>query len=154
MDHHFARTTLGLALLTVVSFSGLRGQAASPLPRKHAGAALRRGVVEPPSDAKFLCHGHVSGESTTKGKPGPHIIWDAYSSREIPTALAKRYLDALGSESHSAEAGCDIWRFPPEKPARILEVCPMSAQGPWAECSKAPRQAASIILISTIASAD
>ena len=154
VNHQFSRTTFGLALLAAVCCSGLRGQAASPQHSKHVETALRRGVVEPPGDAKHLCDGHVSGAMTPDRKPGPHITWDAYYSQEIPTVLAKRYLDSLGQEAHSAEAGCDTWRFPPDKPSRILEVCPVSAAGPWTECSKAPRQAASIILISSLARAD
>lgn len=148
------RTLFYLALGAVVIGSGLPGEAASPQHRKHTGTALRRGAVEPPSDARFLCHGHASEAPAPDGKPGAHALWDAYYSREKPTALAKRYLESLGPEAHSAEASCDTWQFPPDKPTRILEVCPVSTNGPWAECSKAPRQAASIIFISSMIRAD
>jgi hypothetical protein len=114
--------------------------------------AEARRALEPPGDALHLCGGHVTGAPFPDGKPGPHIIWEAYSSQELPTALAKRYLDSLGSETHSRSDGCDLWRFPPDKPTHTLEVCPVSFQGPWSECSHAPSRAAkSIILISSMA---
>ena len=116
-------------------------------------AALPRGVIAPPGDALHLCGGHVTGAPLPDGKPGSHIVWEAYSSQELPEALAKRYLDSLGSEAHSrSDDGCDLWRFPADKPTHTLKVCPVSSQGPWSECSQAPpRTAKSIILISSMA---
>ena len=144
MNPQCSEIAIGLALLALVSCAGSRNQT----------VALPRGVIEPPSTASHLCGGHVTGAPLPDGRPGAHILWEAYSSKESPAALAKRYLESLGSEAHSTMDGCDLWRFPPDKPAHTLEVCPVSSGGPWSDCSKAPRSAASIIMISSIAQAD
>jgi len=155
VNHQCSRIALGLALVAVVSWSGHRGKAATPQSSKQGQTALPRGVIEPPGDALHLCGGHVTGAPLPDGKPGPPITWEAYSSQELPSALAKRYLDSLGSETHSRSDDCDLWRFPPDKPTHTLEVCPVSFQGPWSECSHTPsRSAKSIILISSMARAD
>jgi hypothetical protein len=111
----------------------------------------RATVTVPPSDAQPLCSGHVSGVTTPDGKPGPHISWDAYSSRESPGTLTESYLQSLGTEGHTKDHDCDSWRLPPAKPTAIIEVCPASASGPWSECHPPPREAASIVMTSSVA---
>lgn len=149
MNHRCSEITVGLALVAVVSCAGSHPKTVAPQSGKQAETALPRGVTEPPSNASHLCGGHVTGAPLPDGKPGPHIIWDAYSSQELPAVLAKRYLKSLGPEAHSTMDGCDLWRFPPDMPAHTLEVCPVSSGGPWSECSQAPPPAASIIMISS-----
>jgi len=150
LNHRCSEIVAGLALVTVASCAGSRNKTVAP----QAGTALPRSVIEAPGDAPRLCSGHISGAPLPDGKPGPHILWEAYSSQELPASLAKRYLDSLGSEAHSTLDGCDLWRFPPDKPARTLEVCPVSVKGPWSECDQAPPRAATIIMISSMATAD
>jgi hypothetical protein len=118
-------------------------------------APLRAGAVDPPGDAQHLCDGHVSGVPSADGKPGAHITWTAYSSREAPDVLTKRYLASFGSEGHAVVSGCDIWRFPPDKPTRVIDVCPVSADNPTLDsCPAPPAEAKSIIMISSMARSD
>jgi len=105
-------------------------------------------AFEAPAGAQKLCGGHVTGAMSVKGEPGPHITWTAYHSRESRDALVRRYMRTLGSKEHSRDRGCDRWR---DGPDAVLEVCAVSEGGPWSECSSAPRDAKSIIMISSMA---
>lgn len=115
---------------------------------------LPEASLDPPSNAIELCAGHVTGAPLPDGRPGPHIGWTLYTSAETRSALAERYHDALGDEGHAADSDCDTWRRPAERPERIVEVCELSAEGPWDGCPPPPEGARSRILISTMARAD
>jgi hypothetical protein len=129
--------------------------------RKEPSGSPRGGpaaVLVPPDNARHLCGLHDSGAPLPDGRPGAHIIWDAYSSEELPAELSTHYRQSLAAEVHSTRGSCDTWRFPPAKPTRILEVCPVTAEGPWSTpgsgCSPPPQRAKSIILIASIARSD
>lgn len=122
------------------------GEARSP--------SLPEASLEPPAEAVELCAGHVTGASLPDGRPGPHINWTLYTSTETRPALAERYHDALGDEGHTADAACDRWKRPPERPERIVEVCELTAEGPWSDCPPPPESAKSRILVSTMVRAD
>lgn len=114
-------------------------------------AAEGPGPFEPPEDATFLCGGHVTGAPQPDGSPGPHITWDAYTSRRGTSTVAAAYRKSLGTQFHRVNGACETWRFPLDKPVRVLEVCPVSENGPWSQCEPIPADAKSIILISTMA---
>ena len=104
----------------------------------------------PPSDSLF-CKGHVTGAPRPDGTSGPHITWEAFHSPASPDVLVQKYLAPYGAEGYAREDGCTTWRMPPDKPERVVTICPVSAEGPWQRCaSDVPGQAASIILLSSI----
>jgi hypothetical protein len=110
--------------------------------------------LDPPSDAVELCTGHVTGAPLPDGRPGPHVVWTLYTSAETRRSLVERYRKALGKEGHTADAGCDSWKRPAERPGRILEVCDLTAEGPWERCPAPPKTAQSRICVSTMARAE
>ena len=112
----------------------------------HASATF-----EPPPSASRLCAGHVTGAPHSDGTPGLHISWTAYWTAESPRTVAKRYLESLDPKLHEREDNCDIWRDPPDDPEHVLEVCPVSARGPWSDCKGLPPRARTIIMISSMA---
>lgn len=128
-------------------------QPASSAP-KPAAVATPPEEVRSPSGAVKLCGGHVTGAPRPDGRLGPHITWDAYSSREVPESLAKVYTQTIGAPSTDMHDGCSTWRIPPGKPAKVFEICSTSAQGPWTTCSSIPPGARSVIMISSIAGTD
>jgi hypothetical protein len=152
------RTSRALAALlaAVVGCASPHDETApSPSAQPAGPPPLRSGALEPPGEARRLCAGHVTGAPLPDGRPGAHINWTAYSSREAPDALAKRYLASLGPEPHSVEGDRNLWRFPREKPVSVLEVSPASADGPWIyDCPPVPADAKSIIMISSMARSD
>ena len=58
------------------------------------------------------------------------------------------YLGSLGQGTHDKVERCDIWRFPADKPKRILEVCPPEPAGPWRDCDPPPAGTKSVVMIS------
>jgi hypothetical protein len=140
-----------LFLLAMVACTPAEERGAPPRSAKSVATRLAHGAVEPPADATKLCGGHVSGAMRPDGKAGPHISWDAWCSRESRESLVKRYVKSLGSKVHARTGGCDNWRFPPDAPVKVLEICDFSEKGPWAECSSLPSEGRSIIMISSIA---
>ena len=109
-------------------------------------------TLEPPASATRLCGGHVTGVGPKPGTSGPHISWEAFASPEPPEALVKSYLATLGRANHEAvKQGCDLWRFPPDTPRRVLEVCSPEPPGPWRDCAKPPAGTRSVVVISTMA---
>lgn len=138
-----------LALVLVLFGLGSTTKAASQATPRPPDASL-----DPPPDAIELCSGHEIGAPLPDGRPGAHISWTVYTSTETRHSLAVRYQEALGDEGHTAESDCDTWRRPPERPARILDVCELEARGPWDSCSSPPEKAKSRILVSTMARAD
>lgn len=136
-----------LVLLLSASLAGARE-------RNQPGEPGAPGSIEPPKGAKILCSGHVTGEPSSEGTPGPHILWTAYSSRKTTATVAAGYRKSLGTQNRSTEGKCEIWRFPSTNPKNVLEVCPVTAMGPWQECRPAPRNARSLVSISTMISVD
>jgi len=112
-------------------------------------AACAYAAFEPPRDAPVWCSGHVTGAPSPDGKPGMHITWTAYTSTESQQAVAKRYLRTLDPKQHSREGECDLWRDPPDEPKKVLEVCPISENGPWSGCKDRPARARTVIMISS-----
>ncbi len=109
------------------------------------------GPVElgPPTGATRLCAGHVTGVGPTPDTPGPHITWETYTSAETPEALTASYFAAYGKGNHDSFEGCHFWRFPADKPRRILEVCPPEPPGAWRDCDPPPAGTRSIVTLST-----
>jgi hypothetical protein len=91
----------------------------------------------------------VTGTPEPEGKPGAHITWSAWFSREGPELLVQEYTSSLGAPSDNRE-GCVIWRDAPDQPVKVLEVCEPSASGPWRTCPAPPTEGRSIVMISTM----
>jgi hypothetical protein len=145
-----ALVLLGLAFLIAAP---VRFAAAGEPERDSADILLPSGI-ELPEDAVRHCGGHIA-RRPVGDRPGSHISWDAYTSAEAASVLTARFEESLGREPDATEDGCNAWRFPPEKPRAVLELCPRSAKGPWThECEPVPSGTASIILASTMAVAD
>jgi hypothetical protein len=109
------------------------------------------GPVElgPPAGARRLCGGHVTGVGTTPDTPGPHITWETFTSAETPESLTASYFAAYGKGNHDSYEACHFWRFPADKPRRILEVCPPEPPGAWRDCDPPPAGTRSIVTLST-----
>lgn len=144
------RSLLGPVGLASTILGAFTATASQPAP------AHTRFVVslDPPSGAVELCTGHVTGVPLPDGRPGPHVGWTLYTSTETRRSLVKRYRRALGNEGHVAGTDCDSWGRPAAQPGRILEVCELTAEGPWERCPAPPATAKSRILVSTIARAE
>jgi hypothetical protein len=136
-----AVAVLGLGASGDVVAGSVRG---APVPQ-----VTLPGGAELPDDAVSWCGGHVSGAPQRVDEPGPHLLWAAYTTGLEVEALTERYAAALGREPDLAEDDCATWRFPPERPVEILQVCPTTASGPWSECEAASAGARSVILAST-----
>lgn len=149
---HFA--VLSVLLISGASCAPSSDQQQPSGPPKPAAVATPPGQIRPPAGAVKLCGGHVTGALRPDGTPGPHITWDAYSSRELLETLVKGYTQTLGAPSPDMHDGCNTWRIPPGKPAKVFEICSTSAQGPWTTCSSISPDAQSVIIISSIAGAD
>ena len=99
--------------------------------------------------AREICSEHVTGAPTADGTPGPHINWIAFSTTDPVEKVVEHYLAALGRENHSHERGEDLWRFPREKPRRVLSVEPADSKGPWSHCS-VPAGAKAVVTMSSM----
>lgn len=125
-----------------------------PVIEARTSKGLPEASLDPPSDAVELCSGHVTGAPLPDGRPGPHITWTLYTSTEARPALVERYQDALGDEGHSADPDCDTWKRPADRPEGVVEVCELTAEGPWSDCPPPPTGARSRILVSRMSRAD
>jgi hypothetical protein len=146
-----------------MSFSGLVGllcatlacssehpSAVPPAPvQVNRTLAAEPALLQPPSDAQFLCSGHVTGAPLPDGSPGRHISWNAFTSHRDPAILIPSYLKTLGASQTPGDA-CATWRVPVTDPRATLQVCPATSFGPWRNCHPIPAGAKSIVLTSTI----
>jgi len=105
----------------------------------------------PPAGARQLCAGHVAGAPQPGGEAAPHITWTAYDSVESRAVLAARYHAAFKRNAEALNDGCDVWRTPSDTPSKVIEVCDVTAKGPWNGCAAIPGDAKSIVLISSMA---
>ena len=84
------------------------------------------------------------------GKGTMHLTWDAFASEAAPSLLVEYYQKCLGKDGFSPETDGGTWRFPEEKPERVLSIVPVQADGPHWSCDrKPPENTRSIIIIST-----
>jgi hypothetical protein len=120
----------------------------APLP---ASDSARSVSVEPPSDARLLCSGHVTGSPLSDGSSARHIAWRAFTSHQDAATLTAFYAKALGVPSQSANSPCRTWRLPPSDPRATVQVWPVGSEGPWNGYGSIPNGAKSIVLVSTSA---
>lgn len=143
-------TCLGAAALALAACSKAPSQA----------VADPGGDVGPVADpapypgAALLCSEHVTGAPERDGRPGAHITWRAYTTADPQERVTAHYLAALGSVNHAREGDEDIWRFPRNRPRRMASVHPATSSGPWSDCAPAPAGTRTVVLLSSIVSAD
>jgi hypothetical protein len=104
--------------------------------------------------ALHLCSEHITGAPGPGGKPGPHIQWSAFWSSDSTEQVVEHYLSTLGRENHFQERGEDLWRFPRDRPRRVLSIEPSTSSGPWSRCKAAPPSAKTVLVISTMIGGD
>ena len=84
------------------------------------------------------------------GQGSMHITWDAFASEVAPSVIIEYYNKLLGNDGFSNETDGGTWRFPEEKPERVLSIMSVEADGPHQSCNKnPPANTRSIIIIST-----
>ncbi len=139
------------ALAILVPASRTPAQAAEQRPAQHeTETAAPASLPEvPKADFKELCNGHVTGAPGADGRPGPHILWTAYSSRATTPELAKRLTAKLAGVTHETHESCDLWRFD-DKAHPIWDLCPVAVKGPASECAAPPAGTKSILIVSTM----
>jgi hypothetical protein len=98
----------------------------------------------------LLCEQSVTSAGED-GVPGLRIHWRAYYSTESPAKVTAHYTAQYGSKNRTTEKDRFTWRFPATDPEAVLEVCPVTAKGPWNHHDPPPPAARSIIMISSIA---
>ena len=152
--HACAARHLAIAFFSWLLCAGLNCAMAEALPppsEPTAPAAPTMAMqhsLQPHPDSVVLCQGHVSGAPSTDGSSPSHISWSAYTNPQDPAVLADFYANSFRASAEHLEAICAIWRFPADKPTRVLQVCPIASKGPWSHCLPLPMSAKSIILIS------
>jgi hypothetical protein len=72
------------------------------------------------------------------GQGTKHITWDAFASEAAPSAIIEYYKKLLGNAGFSAETDGGTWRFPEDKPERVLSIMFVEADGPHRSCKRLP----------------
>jgi hypothetical protein len=110
--------------------------------------------IKPYPGSIAFCTQHITGAPEGDGKAGPHISWTGYYSVDSPRQVVRHYTKLLGAENHRTEGKEDIWRFPFEKPERILTVTqPRDAFVPG-DCTRPPGSARAIVITSMMTRPD
>src|SRR5690606_32748321 len=92
---------------------------------------------------EHLCAGRVL-ESGGSG----YLQWDAFTSKEAPSALLTAYTSRLGEKGFSDDKSGGTWRLPAgsKPPARVLSILAVTDGGPHRGCDeKPPADAKSVI---------
>jgi hypothetical protein len=86
------------------------------------------------------------------GAPGSgQINWTGYYTTDAPEKVVAHYLEALGSRNHEKSSdGRNIWRFPVDRPERVLEVTPRGGPAPSGNCRPIPATARALVIISML----
>ncbi len=100
--------------------------------------------LAPPRSATSFCEGRVYGKP-----PARHLSWEAFASKVGVAETAKVFLARLGSTNHEVSKGVHRFRFPKDKPTRVLAIHPAQHRGPWvtAACA-APAGSKAVIMVS------
>lgn len=113
-----------------------------------AGSACQRSkvpVLEPyPGSAKY-CDEHVVG-----GPGGSQLNWTGYHTTDPVEKVVGFYMKLYGSGNHVRLNDEDVWRFPPEKPERVLSVANPKDAPPSNLCKPVPKTAQTVVIISTL----
>jgi hypothetical protein len=117
------------------------------------GAELQPGKsskddIKPYPGSTAFCTEHITGS------PDAHISWTGYYSLDSPEKVVGHYTKMLGSENHRKERNEDVWRFPFEKPERVLTVTHPGGAFPLGQCTRPPGSARAIVILSTMARPD
>jgi hypothetical protein len=107
-------------------------------------------TIVPNPGAREFCAQHIAGAPGASG-PGPHVTATSYASPDPPAAVVAHYKHALGRENHRREGREDVWRFPLDRPERVLTVTAVGDVPTHPQCQPPPDGTATVIVISTIA---
>lgn len=141
---------LGWLLCATLACSPADPSAVQPAPAaERKTLAPEAAPLGPPSNAEFLCSGHVTGAPLPDGSPGSHINWMAFTSHQDPAIVIPYYVKALGA-SPTPVGVCATWRDPVTDPRATVDVCPATYLGPWDTCQPIPAGTRSIIMTSTL----
>ena len=133
----------GAALITVLLTTSLLSS-----PARQAGKSPVVDIKPYPGSIAF-CTEHIIGA------PGSgHINWTGYYSVDPPEKVVSHYTKLLGSTNHQKEGDNDVWRFPLEKPERVLSVTHPGGTFPRGQCKGPPRSARAIVISSMMARQD
>ena len=110
--------------------------------------------IKPYPGSKEFCSEHVILAPEGAGKAGGHINWTGYYSVDPPEKVVLHYTKILGSKNHRRESNGDVWRFPLEKPERVLTVTPPGGTFPRGQCTPPPRSARAIVISSIMTRPD
>lgn len=102
-----------------------------------------------------FCTEHVVGAPQPNGKASPHINWTGYYSTDPPDKVVGHYMKTLGSENHRKEGDDDTWRFPLDKPVRVLSVTNAKGTFPLGGgCTPPPGSARAVVIVSMMTRPD
>ncbi len=96
-----------------------------------------------------LCAGNVP-EVARAGQPALDVAWAAYASRDGRASLGEHFDALFGRETHLPQGACDTWRFPPQRPTSLLQVCAPEMDGPWTTCGPPPPGTGAVLMVSEL----
>lgn len=125
---------------------GEGGPAGAPAAAPADAAAVAPGADRPdpyPASQRF-CDGRVYPQGG-----GGHISWESFATADPPATVIAHYEKVYGTGNREMIGDEAVWRWPADRPHRVLSVAPSSAPGPWRSQGCAlPGSAATVITIS------
>ena len=128
-----------------VLVSAALSQSPAPQPRKSTIT-----TIDPYPGSIKHCSEHITGAPQRDGKTGPHINWVGYYSKDPIEKVVAHYTRLLGPENYRKEGERDVWRFPLEKPERVVSVTPAGQPMPGSQCVPVPASAQAVVIISAM----
>lgn len=97
-----------------------------------------------------ICAGKVA-DVPREGAPPSDVAWAAFASRDGRTALGEHFDALFGKATHLQQGACDSWRFPPQRPTSLVQVCDPRMDGPWITCGAPPAGSGAVLIVSELA---
>lgn len=148
MDHSTTRISIiGIMMLMGFFFPLANHTIVDAQPKDSIESIFLTYNFPPYPNLTHLCQQRVymAGQGTK------HITWDAFASEAIPSVIIEYYNKLLGNAGFAPEIDGGTWRFPEDKPERVLSIMPLHAEGPHWSCDRTPPATTrSIIIISTM----
>ncbi len=135
----------------VLVLAGCSSTGAVPDASSDASASITQppAPLLPPAGSTPLCSGHVTGDPSGADAAPPHIIWEAFTTKDSVAKLKSTYTERLGPPT-SAESPCFSWLLSIGGVKRAVEICPLPHAGPWDTCDSPPRHSKTVVLVSTM----
>jgi hypothetical protein len=112
-----------LAVLAVSSASGLEGTPPAAGPDKEVQAMLDGYGFPAYPNLK-----HFTGEEVAASSH-EYLRWDGFSTTDPVPQVVEYYTKALGKEGLELDKDGAVWRFPADRPERVLDVRAVGAPG-------------------------